>query len=216
MKKTLFFAWLVLAAMLVSAAVHAEDANVEKEPKLSLEASLSGNDENPVLTVRLTNIGEVPVIVDKKLMFMLEIRSWCVGNDGIVGLLESLSTTDFSEVSELESRLVPLKPGEKMERQVRLREGYEQFSVAQRFIPDGPDSEQKPLFRIFRRRWQMHEDTRLKGIEIFYTTSDYFVDYVAEYVKNVNAAQLYPGKIRLSVTVPYEFTEAADGGEETE
>ena len=216
MKKTTFAAWLVLAAMLVPAVVHAEDANVENEPKLSFEASLSGDDANPVLTVWLTNIGEVPVIVDKELKFMFWIYPRYVENDGWAKSYEHLGLTDFPEVSELESRLLPLKSGEKIERQMRLQEGYEQVIAVKCPPRSETDTELQESFRVYTGRWKMREDVRPTKLEIVYRTNDFFVDYVAESVKNVDAAQLYRGKISLSVTVPYVFAEETVGDEPTE
>ena len=51
----------------------AHEANSKSPTRASLKASLSGDVENPVLTIRLRNVGDVPIIVDKELVFPLEI-----------------------------------------------------------------------------------------------------------------------------------------------
>ena len=205
MKKTLFFAWLVLLAMLVPTMLHAEDANVAEEPQLSLEASLSGDDANPVLTVRLTNIGEVPVIVDKELMFMLRIFPWLVENEKRSTFLKRLEFIKFPENSEVESRLILLKPGEKIERQMPLREEYKEFIVESGFHDEFPTKEPESLLWVFGLLQQINLDFPPTEFEITYDTSNLFVDYVAANMKNIDVAQLYRDKISLSVTVPYEF-----------
>ena len=206
MKKTLYPAWLVLMAMLVPAMLHAEDANVEEEPKLSLEASLSGDDANPVLTVRLTNIGEVPVIVDKELVFMLSICPMRTEDKKRIPAFEPVDFIRFPEVSEVESRLSFLNPGEKMERLVRLREGYENFFVLFDTTPDDPDMGPKPLFQCSGALDRISKRSGQTEVIVTYNTSHFFVDYVVENVENVDAVQLYRDKIHLSVAVPYEFT----------
>ena len=215
MKKILFPAWLVLLAMLIPTMLHAEDI-VEAEPKLSLEASLSGNDENPILTIRLTNIGEVPVIVDKELVFMLRIRFRQVGDGWGVSFIERIGDIDFPEDSELEKRLLPLKPGEKIERQVYPRKGFEQFIVGTGSPPADPDWEPEPLFCVSGNLYRMFKEFPLTEIEIEYDTSGYFGDYVAVYVQSVDITQLYRGKIFLSVTVPYEFPEETSDDAKTD
>ena len=215
MKQTPFLAWLMLLALLIPTPLHAEDIT-EKEPKLSLEASLSGDDANPVLTIRLTNIGEVPVIVDKELMLMLKIQFCHSTKEKLIMYRKFIDYIEFPEVSELESRLILLEPGEKIKRQIPLREGYEDFTVDVNFPSGDPDEEPEPLFNTYGERWRMPEDFQPTEILVFYGPYEYFVDYVAANVKNVDAAQLYYGKIDLLDTVYYNCRNAADDDEETD
>ena len=216
MKKPFIIAWLVLLAMLVPATVHAEDANVEKEPKLSLEASLSGDDANPVLTVRLTNIGEVPVIVDKELVYMLGISSWRVDDEEKLSRLEYIDSFHIPRAFEMEKRLLPLEPGKKLERQICLRKVYVQYLAVELFTMGDPDPESERGFLRYIGRWGIREDLRPTKIDIYYISSNDFVDYVETYVKNVDAAQLYRDKISLNITIPYEFPEETNADAETE
>ena len=216
MKKPLFIASLVLLTLIVPAALRAEDAAVAEKPKLSLEASLSGDDANPVLTVRLSNIGEVPVIVDKELVYMLGIYPAYVKDEKKYWSLQRVGNIEFPEVSELESRLLPLKPGEKIERQARLREGFEVLMVVPENSPGSSRGAPEWVPRKSGSLWQIDPNRPPTEVIIVYYVSRAYVDYVVANVKNVDAAQLSRNRIYLEVTIPYEFAEAAVGDEQTE
>jgi len=172
-----------------------------------LEASLSGDGENPVLTIRLRNAGDVPIVVDKELVFLPNIV--LMDNERRVIPFKEIRAIEKPAVSVLKSRLATLKPGEEIERQVRLRKRFKRF-VTGISIPARPGGGEAPKVTAYEALCQMPADVRPFEIEVSYKPPYSFEEGFTAYMQGTSVAQFYRGPLRVGV--PYRFTKDTSGG----
>jgi len=178
----------------------ADEADSKSSPKASLVASLLGDAEKPVLSIRLRNTGDVPILVDKELVFLPEIV--LVDNERHAIPFKEIRAIEKPTASVLKNRLVTLKSGEEIERQVHLRKGVKRF-VTGISTPMQPGGGEAPKVSAYEALCQMPADARPFEIEVSYKPWYSFEEGFARYMKGINAAQFYRGPLRVSLA--YKF-----------
>lgn len=176
-------------------------------PKVLLEAFLSGDEQNPVLTIRLRNTGDAPIVVDKELVFLPDIV--LLDNERCALPFKEIRAIQKPVVSVLKSRLVTLKPGEEIEREVNLRKGFKRF-VTGISIPARPDTGETPRVTAYEALCQIPPNVRPFEIQVSYKPWYSFEEGFAVYMQGISIAHFYRGP--LHVSVPYRFTKDTGGG----
>ena len=179
----------------------ADEVNSKSPPKASLKAFLSGDSENPVLGIRLRNIGDVPIMVDKELVFLPKIV--LVDNERHAIPFKEIRAIEKPAASILKSRLATLKPGEEIERQVHLRKGFKQF-VTGISTPTRLGGDEAPKVRAYEALCQMPADVQPFEIEVSYKPWYSFEEGFAAYMHGTSVAQFFV--VLCTVGVPYRFT----------
>lgn len=185
----------------------ADEPISKSSPKASLEASLSGDRENPTLTVQVRNTGDVPIVVDKELVFLPDIV--LVDNERRVIPFREIRAIEKPEISILKSRLATIKPGEEIERQVHLRKGFKRF-VTGISIPSQPGGGDAPKVTAYETLCRMLADVRPFEIEVSYKPPYSFEDGFTAYMQGISVVEFYRGPLRVGV--PYRFAEDTTGG----
>ena len=185
----------------------ADEPSSRSSPKAFLEASLSGDGENPVLTIRLRNTGDVPIVVDKELVFLPDIV--LMDNERRVIPFKETRAVEKPAVSVLKRRLATLEPGEEIERQVRLRKGFKRF-VTGISLPTRSGGAEAPKVTAYEVLCQMPADVRPFEIEVSYKPPYSFEDGFMAYMQGISVAQFYRGPLRVGV--PYRFAKHTRGG----
>lgn len=103
---------------------------IMETPKASLDASY----DSGTLKVRLRNVGRVPLVVDKELVFLLHLRAVKPGGADI-GVSENSSLPRPGQ--DVKKRFISLKPGQQVERTIELRKPFVLFRCGSSFSP-GP------------------------------------------------------------------------------
>ena len=176
--------------------------NSEPSDKASLDAWLSGTRENPILTIRLTNIGIEAITVDRELVFLptVQLRD----ESGKIIPFKHLRSIERSEVAELERRLTVLNPGDKIKRKVSLRGEFKTFTT---MIGQPADDQAEPyhLYSAYESFCQMPEDAGPSEIEVSYVPGYSFEDcFRVLYMEGIrDIDRFYLGS--LTVRIPYVF-----------
>ena len=97
-------------------------ADGAQRPEARLTATLS----NDVLTVQFTNVGTVPITVDRKLVLLLYIRPEDASNMPIA--CEYVETLPRPDTNAMQSRFLSLGPGEGTSRSLNIKEPYQCFT----------------------------------------------------------------------------------------
>ena len=178
----------------------ADEADSKSFPNASLVASLLGDAEKPVLSIRLRNTGNVPIIVDKELVFLPELV--LVDNEHRAISFKEIRAIEKPAVSVLKSRLVTLKPGEEIERHVRLRKEFKRF-VTGIGIPKQPSGGETPKVSVYETLCQMPADARPFEIEVSYKPAYSFEEGFAQYMEGVDVAKFFRGPLRVSLAYTF-------------
>jgi hypothetical protein len=166
-----------------------------------LEASLSGDEQNPVLSIRLRNPEYMsPLVVDRQLVFLpaIVLRD----KQGRVIPFEEIRALEKPPVSVLSSRMTTLKENEEIERVIHLRKGFKRFVTGITSESEAGNSEGAKL-TAYEAICRMPADACPAEIEVWYKPTYFFGDGFAAYMDGINTAQFYRGPMR--VTVPYRF-----------
>ena len=94
-----------------------------------LELRLTGTTNNPVLTVALRNVGNVPIKVDGELVFLLDIQIMAADGTSILLEEERIPQPSDHPEEEFKKRLVSVLPGQMISRLIDLRQGFKIFTV---------------------------------------------------------------------------------------
>lgn len=160
-----------------------------------------------MLTIRLRNSGNVPLLVDKELVFLPDIV--LLDNERWAIPFREIRAIERPAVCVLKSRLATLKPGDQIERQVHLRRGFKRF-VTGISIPARPDKGEAPKVTAYEALCQMPADVRPFEIQVSYKPPYSFEEGFTAYMQGISVAQFYRGP--LHVSVPYRFTKDTGGG----
>jgi hypothetical protein len=180
----------------------ADEADSKSAPKVSLVAFLQGDAMNPVLHIRLCNTDDVPIVVDKELVFLPKIA--LVDNEKRAIAIKKSRAIEKPDVPVLKSRLVTLKAGEVIERQVDLRKGFKQF-VTGISTPVQLGGSEAPKVTAYEIYCQMPTDARPVEIIISFNPWYSFEEGFAQYLDGVDASQFFRGP--LHVNLSYTFGE---------
>jgi hypothetical protein len=180
----------------------ADEADSKSAPKVSLVAFLQGDAMNPVLHIRLCNTDDVPIVVDKELVFLPKIA--LVDNEKRAIAIKKSRAIEKPDVPVLKSRLVTLKAGEVIERQVDLRKGFKHF-VTGIGTPVQSGGSEAPKVMAYETYCQMPTDARPVEIYISFYPWYSFEEGFAQYLDGVDASQFFRGP--LHVNLSYAFGE---------
>lgn len=166
---------------------------------VTLEASLSGPVDDPILRIRLHNSGKQPIIVDKELVFLPHIIM-ADSEERMIGFTE-IHPIDRPPPTALNSRLISLKPGEEIKREVHLRKGFKDF-VTGIGEPARPGGGEAPKITAYESLCRMPADAHPVEILVKYDPPYSFKEGFAKYMRGVEIGQFYRGPLWVSVPYP--------------
>ncbi len=187
----------VLTFMVGASFCDAQERDSKSSPKASLEASLSGGSEDLTLTIRLHNSGDVPIVVDKELVFLPDIVM-VDSEKRAISFSQIRSAFDKPRPSVLKTRLVTLKPGEAIKREVHLRKGFKQF-VTGIGEPVRPGGDEAPKVTAYEAIYQMPANARPFEIWVTFNPPYSFKEGFAQYMRGVDTGQFFEGPLWVSV-----------------
>ncbi len=176
-----------------------EKSDGKSSEGVSLEAALSGPADDPILSIRLHNSGKQPIIVDKELVFLPHIIM-ADSEERMIGFTE-ISDFDRPSPSDLGGRLISLKPGEEIKREVHLRKGFKDF-VTGIGEPARPGGGEAPKITAYECLCRMPADAHPVEILVKYDPPYSFKEGFAKYMRGVETRQFYRGPLWVSVPYP--------------
>ncbi len=126
-----------------------------------------------VLTIRLTNLSENPIVVDRLLVLGLDV-SLEDGSGKVIEPKETQVVPDAMDRTTAKRRFVSLEPGESVERKIDLKKPYRVFVTARSV----------PSHRVvaYEAKWKVPSVDRVRRIVVTYGGSSIFEDGFEAYV----------------------------------
>ena len=126
-----------------------------------------------ILTIRLTNLSEKPIVVDRRLVLGLDV-SLEDGSGKVIEPNESQEVADAMDRTTAKRRFVSLEPGQSVVRKIDLKKPYRVF-VAARSVPS---------HRVvaYEAKWEVPSVDRVRRIVVTYGGSSIFGDGFEAYV----------------------------------
>jgi hypothetical protein len=166
-------------------------------PALTLKATIAENGEQLLLTIRLRNTGRTPIVVDKDLVLLPSIM--LLGENRQAIPFQHLKTVEKPSVAALKSRLIVLKPGSEIERQLDLKKGFRSFVTGiGSSAPAGGGVLHQPT--AYEADHRIPENVRPKEISISFSPPYSFEEGFAQYLEGIDTKESYRGP--LSATIP--------------
>jgi len=138
--------------------------------------------------------------VDRELVFLPDIV--LVDNEQRAIPFETTGDIGKPTAYGLKSRLVTLKRGQKIKRQVYLRRGFKRF-VTGISTPARLGGNEFPKVTAYETLSRMPVGVRPFGIEVLFQPGYAFEEGFAHYMQGIDAAQFYRGPLRMSLA--YKF-----------
>lgn len=166
------------------------------------ELELSYAPDTSILTVRLRNIGTAPLVVDRELVFLLDVRlidasgkeiRWTPGAD------KPFEAGDWKN----KDRFVSVKPGEHVARVIDLRKGFTQFSCAVGTMMTDSAEFQPPQIHAGEGTVSLEGDKTPAKIVVSYRMQfhDYPLCFSSYTGLGASDLGLYEGPLEATVTV---------------
>ena len=149
------------------------------------------------MVIELSNTGDVPIRVDRDLVFRVAVRFF--GQDDRPIQLQHIGSVPRPAQSELESRLVLLQPGGKVARSIELDKPFRVFGAA-RGITSGQPT--RMIISGYEALCRVPENDSVKRIEIEYSKLGMIMDDgLTRYLgSREKADQLFEGPLNASLS----------------
>ena len=128
---------------------------------------LGCNFKDGVLTIRLTNLSEKPIVVDRRLVLGLDV-SLEDGSGKVIEPKETQVVADAMDRTTAKRRFMSLEPGQSVERKIELKEPYRVFVTA-RSVPSHN-------VVAYEAKWKVPSIDRVRRIVVTYGGSSIFGD----------------------------------------
>jgi hypothetical protein len=194
--------WVVMASGCVCKNTSGDSKSLPQNA--SLDAALCGTVDNPFLCVRLRNIGDLPLMVDKELVFLPDII--LIGNGNYAVSYDNTAHVDKPSAGDLKGRLIFLKRGEEIKREIYLRKGFKRF-VFGMSVPSMSGDDIYPKITGCETISKIPVNENPVGIMILCRPGYAFEEGLQLYIGESDAKQFYTGPLFLELKFDLQKSE---------